>query len=62
MHLKKRVKLNFNYALDCYTKGSNFIVEVIQISLPWEPVLETISSASKEEGNEAFLQLKKKYS
>lgn len=59
---QKLIKISQDFTLACSQVGERRIVSVMQTSLPWCPVLETLEGFSKEEGNKNFIYLKNKYS
>jgi len=57
--MSKTYRLNRDFALVCDT--DNYILKVIMIGVPFEPVIEEVRCGSSEEANDAFKALRLKY-
>lgn len=59
--MNKRYKINEMWGLDCYTRGSKFILEVFMLQVPWEEVVDAVETEDKDFANSEFKRLVNKY-
>lgn len=57
----KSYRLNEDFVIEC-EMGEVMAVRVVQVSLPWMPVIEEYNNiTNKDVGNQVFKELSKKY-